>query len=72
MNVFVKIVAGLGAVIFTATAVGLPDLCGYCTARTMSVAAEPRVVAGSTGRHLEHTTQVSLRSICYQHLRLPI
>ena len=74
MNVFGKIVAGLGAVVFTATAVGLPDIGGYCTLRAMSAAVEARHVVAGGHQPLQgvRATQVSLRGVCNEHRRLPI
>jgi hypothetical protein len=61
MNAFVKIVAAIGAVVFTAAAVTLPDVAGYCTARAMS--SEAREVAASFSQPLQvgHATQVTWR-----------
>ncbi len=47
MNVFAKITAALGAVVFTATAVALPDVCRYCTVRALSAPPTLYVAAQS-------------------------
>ena len=73
MKVFAKIVAGIGAVVFTATAVGLPDVCGYCTARAMSRASASHVVVTSA-QQVKHarSTPVSLAHDCNERWQLPI
>ena len=47
MKVLVNIVAGLGALVLTATTIGLPDVCGYCTARAVASQSQHVGVGGS-------------------------
>ncbi len=54
MNVFAKITAGLGAIVFTATAVGLPDVCRYCTVHALSASQTVRVATQSTSHSVKH------------------
>jgi hypothetical protein len=73
MNVFAKIVAGLGAVVFTATAVGLPDMNGYFTVREASASSTHHVVASTSQPQAGHAMKVSLRSSSIRgHWQLPI
>jgi hypothetical protein len=46
MTTFSKIVAGLGALLITATTLGLPKVAGYCIARTPSTRATPVFASG--------------------------
>jgi hypothetical protein len=47
MNACSKIVAGLGALLITATTLGLPDVAGHCIARTPSTRTTPVVASGN-------------------------
>jgi hypothetical protein len=53
MNVFARIAAGLGAVVFTATAVGLPDACRYFTVHALSAPQAAHVAAHSTSHSVK-------------------
>ncbi|HEX4376855.1 MAG TPA: hypothetical protein VHZ99_06880 [Steroidobacteraceae bacterium] len=75
MNAFTRIAAALGAVVFTAAAVGLPDVCRYCTARALSAPQAHQVVArGSQPNdgHVGYPVRISLRAVLTRYRRLPI
>jgi hypothetical protein len=61
MNAFLKIMAGLGALLITATTLGLPAVAGYCIARTRSATAAPLFASS------KHPGKQSAR-ICTGHL----